>query len=67
MPRRERACGGIAVTSDPPNSMRPLVGATSPVIKLNKVVLPAPLGPITANASPAATARLTSSTALSAP
>ena len=28
--------------------MRPLVGAASPVIKLNKVVLPAPLGPMTA-------------------
>ena len=67
MPSRERACGGIAVMSAPSNSMRPLLGATSPVIRLNKVVLPAPLGPITASASPPSTARLTVSTALSAP
>ena len=67
MPSRERACGGIAVMSEPSNTMRPVVGATSPVIRLNSVVLPAPLGPITASASPPSTARLTLSTALSAP
>ncbi len=67
MPSRERACGAMAVMSAPSNTMRPLLGATSPVIRLNKVVLPAPLGPITASASPPSTTRLTASTALSAP
>ena len=52
MPRRDRACGGIDVMSEPSNSIRPVVGAASPVIRLNRVVLPAPLGPITASASP---------------
>ena len=67
MPIRERACGGFAVMSEPANSTRPAVGATSPVIKLNIVVLPAPFGPITPSASPSATVSLTVSTALSAP
>ncbi len=44
MPSRERACGGSAVTLAPSNSMRPPVGATSPVIRLNKVVFPGAVG-----------------------
>ena len=38
---------------------RPAVGATSPVIRLNIVDLPAPFGPITPRASPSSTVRLT--------
>ena len=46
MPRRERAWGGIAVMSDPANTIVPVLGATSPLIRLNRVVFPAPFGPI---------------------
>ena len=42
----------------PLSSTSPLVGAKRPLIRLNSVDLPAPLGPITAMRSPAFTARL---------
>src|SRR5258705_9277995 len=47
--------------------MRPSVGRVSPLIRLNKVVLPAPLGPMSARRSPGPTVRLTPSTARSPP
>src|SRR4029077_3833703 len=51
------------VTFWPKRVIRPSVGRASPLIRLNKVVFPAPFGPIRARRSPVATARLTSSTA----
>src|SRR5881409_3387973 len=42
----------------PPSRISPLVGAKRPLIKLNSVDLPAPLGPMMATRSPGATARL---------
>ena len=43
---------GARVASLPMNSIDPDVGATSPEMTLNKVVLPAPLGPRMARRSP---------------
>ena len=57
----------MAVTSSPKKRTRPDVGGKSPVIALNSVVLPAPLAPISARRSPAATENETSSIARSAP
>src|SRR5262245_21136772 len=47
--------------------MWPSLGRVSPLIRLNKVVLPAPLGPMIARRSPAPTIKLTPSTARSPP
>ena len=62
-----RSYGGSSVTSSPKNRTRPDVAGKSPVTTLNSVVLPAPLAPITARRSPAATANETSSSARNAP
>src|ERR1700738_580432 len=51
-----RRCTGSAVMSRPSNTMVPTVGRKKPLIKLNKVVLPAPLGPMIARSSPLGTA-----------
>jgi hypothetical protein len=53
--------------SSPSKITRPWLGGKSPLIRLKKVVLPAPFGPITARSSPAAMSNDTSSTALSVP
>ena len=53
--------------SSPKKRTRPAVAGKSPVMTLNSVVLPAPLAPITARRSPAATENETSSIARSAP
>ena len=66
-PRRMRSCGGSWVMSSPKNWTRPAVGGKSPVMALNKVVLPAPLAPRIARRSPAGTAKLMSSIARKAP
>ena len=47
MPNPERACAGLPVMSAPLKTMRPEVGCNRQEAMLNKVVLPAPLGPIT--------------------
>src|SRR5713226_7260007 len=52
--------------SRPSNATRPDVGGTAPEIALNKVVLPAPFGPMMARRSPRLTRSETSSTAFSA-
>ena len=44
-------CGGSPVMSSPSNTMRPLVGVRTPVMQLNNVDLPAPLGPMIARIS----------------
>src|SRR5262245_20596350 len=62
-----RSKGGCSVTSSPKNRTLPAVAGKSPVITLNRVVLPAPLAPMIARRSPAATENDTSSIALSAP
>ena len=62
-----RSYTGIAVTSSPKKRTLPAVAGKSPVMTLNSVVLPAPLAPMTARRSPAATDSETSSSARSAP
>src|SRR5450830_511152 len=67
MPRRASASGGMAATFSPLSKISPLVGVYTPVIKLNKVVLPAPFGPITEWILPSLTLKLTSCTACTPP
>ena len=50
-------------TRSSPTRTSPLVGRSSPAIRLSSVDLPLPDGPITASASPGATSRLTWATA----
>src|SRR5262249_7036448 len=47
------------VMSRPNNETDPLSAGSSPVIRLNNVVLPAPFGPMINRRSPGSTARLT--------
>src|SRR5713101_8951188 len=67
MPRWAILCGGVPAMSRPSKTMRPEVGASCPVSRLKKVVLPAPLGPITECRAPSWTSRVTALTAVSAP
>src|SRR6185436_10381397 len=67
MPRRQRRWGGWWVTSSASNMTRPESARRSPLIRLNSVVLPAPLGPSMPSVSPAATDSVTPSATLSAP
>ena len=53
--------------SSPRSRTTPPLPGTSPVSTLNSVVLPAPLGPITANSSPGITLKLTSLRIFTAP
>src|SRR5687768_17463830 len=64
---RMRSKGACSVTSSPKKKTRPTLAGKSPVITLNSVVLPAPLAPMTARRSPAATENEMFSIALSAP
>src|SRR5881396_3852882 len=47
-PMRQRSCGGTPVTSRPLSTTRPVSQRRWPVIRLNSVVFPAPLGPMIA-------------------
>ena len=67
MPRHTRRAGSRLVTSSPSNMMRPELGVRNPLIRLKNVVLPAPLGPITARSSPGSTDIDTSLTATRLP
>src|SRR3984957_4780564 len=64
---RTRSIAGARVTSRPSNSMRPACGSRLPVIRLKRVDLPAPFGPITPKASPRDTAKVTESETFKAP
>ena len=59
MPRWLRLRLGMRVMSRPNSATEPLSGASSPVMRLNRVVLPAPFGPMISRRSPGATLRLT--------
>ena len=52
-PRLARRCGASFVTSTPLTCTEPAVGSCIPLMTLNRVVLPAPLGPIRPVTSPA--------------
>src|SRR5215470_11855647 len=53
--------------SCPNSTIEPLSGCSSPVIRLNSVVLPAPFGPMINRRSPGAIDRLTSAVTRSPP
>src|SRR4030095_109825 len=63
IPRRQRSCGAMPVTSRSLNTTRPPSGCRRPVIRLNSVVLPAPLGPMIALIEPCGTVNETPPTA----
>src|SRR4051794_5693599 len=67
MPSREMRSGVARVSSCPRKRTLPEVARSSPAIRFRKVDLPAPLGPITACASPSRNESETPSTAASAP
>src|SRR4030095_8925525 len=64
---RETRCGGRPAMSSPLNTIRPLVGRSTPVRPLKKGDLPAPLGPMIPRISPAGTASDTLLSAASPP
>src|SRR5258708_14925363 len=66
-PARTRACGLRRVTSTPLKTMRPTSVGSTPEICAMRVVLPAPLGPISACTSPRMTSSVTSSVATTPP
>src|SRR5262252_891621 len=63
MPRRQRSCGAMPVTSRSLKRTLPASGRRCPVIRLKSVVLPAPLGPMMALIEPRGTLKLTPPTA----
>src|SRR5258706_11515295 len=63
IPRRQRSWGAIPVTSRSLKTTRPPSGSRCPVIRLNSVVLPAPLGPMMALIEPRGTVKDTPPTA----
>ena len=60
-------CAGVFRTSVPSIEIAPRAGRIRPEITRIRVVLPAPLGPITPTASPALTSRLTPNSAWKVP
>src|SRR2546423_2194647 len=67
MPRRATRSAESPAISRPSNWMVPPLGESSPESMLMSVVLPAPLGPMTACTSPGRSSRETSLTAASPP
>src|SRR5580658_9160142 len=67
IPMRQIRYGGAPVISRPSSRTAPLSGRRWPVIRLNKVDLPAPLGPMIAAICLVAMVRLTSETARNPP
>src|SRR5689334_10654965 len=67
IPRRQRSWGAMPVTSRSLNTTRPSSGSRCPVIRLNRVVLPAPLGPMIALIDPRGTVNETPPTAMKPP
>ena len=67
MPARARASGGAAVTSRPSMAIVPANRRVTPTMVLTSVVLPTPLRPSTASASPGATVSETPDTTMASP
>src|SRR5688500_10517937 len=63
IPRRQTSCGATPVMSFPSSRTAPASGRRWPVMRLKKVVLPAPFGPMMAAIWPCVTVRLTPPTA----
>ena len=62
-PSRQMSRAAIPVTSRSKMRMRPPLGSSCPLIMLKQVLLPAPLGPISASISPACKEKVTPFTA----
>src|SRR5215217_7814401 len=67
MPWRTMSGGDRPAISTPLSRTRPESGFSAPVIRLKNVLLPAPLGPITAVSDPSAKLSVISSAALTPP
>src|SRR5690554_4309177 len=67
MPFAQISCGGTPVISSPLNVTRPPSGFRKPAMVANKVVFPAPLGPISATICPCSTRMLAPFTAYKPP
>ncbi len=67
IPSRARLSGVNGLIGLPSKTTCPPVGASSPLSRLNNVVFPAPLGPMTAWTDPLVTCMLTPSTATRLP
>ncbi len=67
MPFATRSTTVCRVMSSPSKITLPAVGGKKPLMRLKKVVLPAPFGPITARISPARISNETPSTAFRLP
>src|SRR5258708_35859266 len=67
IPRPALRAAAIRVTSRPKRAMRPPVAASSPLMTLNRVVFPAPLGPMIPCRAPGATESVTPATASTPP
>src|SRR5688572_357453 len=67
MPSLALLWAGMAVTSTPSKTSEPPDAFRCPEMQLNRVVFPAPLGPMIPNTSPRPTVSETLSTALSPP
>ncbi len=67
MPRRPGSCGCMLEMSWPRNRIWPELGLVCPVSSLKKVLLPAPLGPMTQRSSASARLKLTSRVACTPP
>src|SRR5262245_59382587 len=67
MPWRQTRCGGTAPRSTPSKRSSPERAPCRPAIVFTSVLLPAPLGPMTATTSPAATCSVASHTAGASP
>src|ERR1700752_4671839 len=61
---RHSSCGGTPVTSRPLSTTRPVSARRGPGIRVNRVVLPAPLGPMIALTLPFGTSNETRDTAV---
>ncbi len=66
-PHRMTPCTGLASRSCPSKLIRPAVGCTTRVQQLNRVVLPAPFGPMNPQISPSGTRALKSDRAVTPP
>src|SRR5207244_2522814 len=67
IPRRAIRYGGMPLIDASSHRMSPASGRVSPLMQLSRVVLPAPLGPMTPSTWPGSTVKVTPARALTPP